>query len=302
VAAGAAAGAVARVWAPVLAGPVRRALSQLGPAPGPSPDAAADPQKGDAGWFGPDSVIWRVHGDDSMLVAGMAAFALQTLHPRAMAGVVDHGSFGTDFFGRIRRTGEFVLNTTYGTSEDADRAVRIATKMHGRVAGTTPDGRPYDANEPELLHWVHVTQYVATAAAYQRFASHPLTDDELDRYVDEASVVGRAMGVPDAPRSWAEADDALQRHRRNLALMEQSSRALSFLARPPMLPSAAGPVWDVVWAGGLACLPPFARKLIMAPEPTSLQVGACRALVRALGALVGEPRMIAAARRRIALP
>ncbi|MBO0693028.1 MAG: hypothetical protein J2P58_09035, partial [Acidimicrobiaceae bacterium] len=39
--------------------------------------AASEAQgEGDPGWFGPDSVAWRVHADPSMFVAGVAAFAL----------------------------------------------------------------------------------------------------------------------------------------------------------------------------------------------------------------------------------
>src|SRR5581483_10726198 len=107
-AAGAAAGAWAAVGAPVLVWLVRLGLSPLGVSrhgglpPRNGEGAEAD---GDPGWFGPDSVTWRVHADTSMLVAGMTAFALQALHPRAMAGVWDHSAFGGDFFGRTRRTG-----------------------------------------------------------------------------------------------------------------------------------------------------------------------------------------------------
>lgn len=43
---------------------------------------------GDPGLFGPDHVIWRVHGDfPSMLCGGISALMLQMLHPAALAGV-----------------------------------------------------------------------------------------------------------------------------------------------------------------------------------------------------------------------
>src|SRR5437773_9893308 len=104
-AAGAAAGAWAAMGAPVLVRLVRMGLGPLGV----SRDGRLASDNGnrngngaedrDPGWFGPDSVTWRVHADTSMLVAGMTAFALQTLHPRAMAGVWDHSAFGGAFFG-----------------------------------------------------------------------------------------------------------------------------------------------------------------------------------------------------------
>src|SRR5581483_10549907 len=77
MAAGTAAGAWAAVGAPVLVRLVRRGLSPLGVSRDPDltrlNGAAAD-GRGDPGWFGPDSVAWRVHADTSMLVAGMTAF------------------------------------------------------------------------------------------------------------------------------------------------------------------------------------------------------------------------------------
>ena len=35
----------------------------------------------DHGYFGPGSVTWRVHGDQSMSLAGVRALLLQALHP-----------------------------------------------------------------------------------------------------------------------------------------------------------------------------------------------------------------------------
>ena len=43
---------------------------------------------GDPGLFGPGSVPWRVHSDFTcMLIGGIAALLMQTLHPLALAGV-----------------------------------------------------------------------------------------------------------------------------------------------------------------------------------------------------------------------
>ena len=132
-AAGAAAGAWAGLGAPVLVRLVRLGLGPLGvsrdgrlPSSNGSRNANGNgngdqAEDRDAGWFGPGSITWRVHADTSMLVAGMTAFALQTLHPRAMAGVWDHSSFGGDFFGRTRRTGEFVQGVVYDPSAAAQR-------------------------------------------------------------------------------------------------------------------------------------------------------------------------------------
>lgn len=300
---GAGAGLAAAAGAPVLAGLVRRGLSPLltRPATGdadrtPTGDGAGGD---DEGWFGPESVAWRVHADASMFVAGMAAFALQALDPRAMAGVWDHSRFGTDFFGRTRRTAEFVQGVVYEPSAAAARRCLLLRGVHDRVVGRTPDGRPYSANDPELLEWVHVTEYLAIAAANRRFAAHPMSVAELDRYVAEVARVGAEVGVVDPPRSWADLEAAFRRHRPQLALGEQAATAVRFLEQPPMLALAARPPWRAVWAGAVACLPPAARALLRLDQPPVAEVAACRVVVRALGRFLGEPASLRAARRRL---
>ncbi|HEV7687641.1 MAG TPA: oxygenase MpaB family protein [Acidimicrobiia bacterium] len=307
-AAGAAAGAWAAMGAPVLVRLVRKGLGPLGV----SRDGhlrAADTNgnghgvvtdAGDPGWFGPDSVTWRVHADTSMLVAGMTAFALQTLHPRAMAGVWDHSAFGGDFFGRTRRTGEFVQGVVYDPSAAAERRCAALRRIHDRVVGHTPDGRPYSAGDTDLLEWVHVTEYLALASANRRFAAHPMSRAELDTYVAEVARVGSAVGVVDPPRSWAELDAAFRRHAPDLAVGEQAATAVHYLENPPFLPAVARPAWRAVWAGALACLPPLGRTLLRTSEPPLPEVAACRALVRAVGRLLGEPLPLRQARRRLA--
>jgi uncharacterized protein (DUF2236 family) len=261
--------------------------------------AAPVASNGDAGWFGPDSVAWRVQSDPSMFVAGIAAFALQLLHPLALAGVADHSAFAEDFVGRVQRTGDFVQGVVYGTSEEARARCEQVRRVHRRVVGTAPDGRPYDANDPELLEWVHLGEYLAIAAAYRRFGAAPLTPADLDRYIDEVAVVGEAIGVTDPPRSWSSLDAALQRFRPQLALGEQASAALRFLRDPPGLPAAVRPAWRVAFVGAMACLPPQARRLLPAPQPGLADLVVCRSLVAALRALLGEPPPLRAARARL---
>src|SRR5271169_71290 len=78
---------------------------------------------GDAGLFGPDSVTWRVHAHPSVLVGGIRALLVQSLHPLAIAGVAQHSQYRRDPLGRLQRTAAYVAATTYGTTADADEAI-----------------------------------------------------------------------------------------------------------------------------------------------------------------------------------
>ena len=100
--------------------------------------------KGDPGLFGPGSVSWQVHADfSSMLIGGISALLMQALHPLALAGVWDHSNFRQDMIGRLRRTGQFISGTTFGSRQDAEWLIDKVRSIHLHIVGTAPDGRPY---------------------------------------------------------------------------------------------------------------------------------------------------------------
>ena len=71
-------------------------LVSLTSGPG-APRLNYDTPPGDPGLFGPDAACWQVHGDfTSMMIGGISALLLQSLHPLAMAGVWDHSTFRQD--------------------------------------------------------------------------------------------------------------------------------------------------------------------------------------------------------------
>src|SRR5262249_36577427 len=113
----------------------------------PATDVLAEPVvlrvDDDPGLFGPDSVTWRVPASRSMLVGGLRAVFVQTLHPLAMAGVAQHSRYRTDPLGRLSRTASFIGATTYGSTTDAEAAISDLRRVHARVRGVAPDGRPY---------------------------------------------------------------------------------------------------------------------------------------------------------------
>ena len=144
-------------------------------------------------WFPEDAAIRRVHGDASMFVGGIRALLLQSLHPLAIAGVMDHSGFEGDPWGRLQRTSYFLAVTTFGTADDAERMVAAVRSVHERVVGTAPDGRPYAASDPHLLRWVHVAEIDSFLAAHQRYGAHRLDAPERDAYVADAARVAEAL-------------------------------------------------------------------------------------------------------------
>jgi len=142
----------------------------------------------DPGLFGPASSAWRIHSDSSMLIGGLRALMLQTLHPLAMAGVAQHSDYKSDPWGRLHRTGRFIGATTFGNTDTAEKWIGIVRRVHDRVQGTAADGRPYSANDPHLLLWVHVTEVDSFLSAYERFGKGKLTDAEKAHLIAQASM------------------------------------------------------------------------------------------------------------------
>lgn len=254
--------------------------------------------EGDAGWFGPDSVVWRVHSDLSTLAGGLRALLYQTLHPLTMAGVAEHSDYRHDPWGRLHRTAEFVAATTYGTTEEAQAAVDLVKRVHLRVKGVAPDGRAYSATDPDLLAWVHATEVDSFLAAYNRYGPG-LTTADADRYVAEMAVVGRALDSDPVPESVAELAEVLARYR--LHASAQARDALKFLVFPP-LDWKLRPAYGLVTAAAIELLPISAQlELRLVSPPLAGPVAVRPALRTLLGTLrwaLGEAPALAAARHR----
>ena len=216
-------------------------------------------------WFARDAPICRVHSDSAMFVGGLRALLLQSLHPLAMAGVAGHSDFRADPWGRLQRTADFLAATTFGPAAEAERAVARVRAVHEHVSGVAPDGRPYAANDPHLLRWVHLAEIDSFLAAYDRFGASPLTAAERDEYVRDTAVVARALGVPAPPESVRALRDQLHMFRPELAGTPAAREAARYLLVQPPMPLAARPLYAVIAAAAVALLPRWARRPLRLP-------------------------------------
>lgn len=223
-------------------------------------------ERDDDGLFGPDSVTWRVHADASMLIGGLRALLLQTMHPLAMAGIAQHSEYRTDPFGRLQRTGSYVGTVTFGSTAEADAAIAGVRRAHRHVRGTAPDGRPYAANDPHLLAWVHHTLVDSFLRAYRRYGAASLNAADADRYVDEQSGLARRLGatVPPPARSVAELRAWLVGIRPELQATREARDTARFLLLFRGGPAMAGP-YALVGSAAVGLLPRFVRRSLWIP-------------------------------------
>jgi uncharacterized protein (DUF2236 family) len=235
----------------------------------------------DPGLYGPDSVTWRVHADPAMALAGLRALFLQALHPLAMAGVAQHSGFRTDPWGRLFRTAEYVGVTTYGTTEEANRAAARVRGIHRKLGGIEPEsGRPYRVDDPHLLLWVHcveVESFLTTAVR----SGLRLSRAEQDAYYAEQQISARLVGLSSAPASRAEIAEYFASMRPELRVTADARAAARFVLLPPMPTKVAlapaRPAWIALAGTAFAMMPRWARRLYRLPGLPTTDLGATAA-------------------------
>ena len=232
--------------------------------------------------FGPGDPICAVHGDASMFAGGIRALLLQSLHPLAMAAVDQHSGYRGDPWGRLQRTSTFLAETTFGTIEDADRAISIVRAVHRRITGTAPDGRPYAASDPHLLRWVHVAEIDSFLRAHDRYGEKPLGAAGRDEYIAQSAVVARALGATDLPETVAELEEVLADYRPELASTPAARQAARFILVHPPVPLALRLPYSMLSAAAVGLMPRWSRRELRLPYLPVTEATA----VRASGTLV----------------
>ena len=255
----------------------------------------------DLGLFGPDSVTWRLHSHPSMMVGGLRALLVQALNPLAMAGVDRYSKFREDLWGRLDRTTEFVMVTTFGDTASAEKAAARVRAIHGRVQGIDKvTGLPYRADDPDLLLWVHAVEVDSFLAAHRHYGGR-VTPEDADGYVAEMVRAAELVGLEarSVPASVAELNDYLQGVT-GLLLTPAAREGMEVMLSPP-LPLAARPLWKLIAAATVATMPPDIRTLYglewFKPAGLGIRLNVA-ALCRAMDLILPGPPQVRQARAR----
>lgn len=252
-----------------------------------NPDDMASPE--DHGYFGPQSIIWRVHGDQSSLIGGFRALFMQSLHIRAMELFGDHTDVYEDPLGRLQRTTQFVVVTTYGNTAAADRMINRIRAVHSRVNGFDQLGNAICANDPDLLLWVHNTLAEGFLYAFDNYGYGKLTDAEKDQYVAEFAVIGRKLGAENVPESVEQLRASMAMLAPELGKSEKGRNGARFLLKPPGMPLPMLAGYSVLTAAAAGSLPKHAREILGLPVPPGFDIAirpVATAFARTLGWMV----------------
>lgn len=210
----------------------------------------------------PGSVAWRVHGDvATMMIGGIAALLLHMLHPLALAGVWDHSNFRRDLIGRLRRTARFIAITTYGARGDAEAAIARVRAIHARVAGVTPTGEAYRADDAALLAWVHVAGAIMFLDSCRRYGEPLMSRADQDAYFADVAPIARLLGADPVPVTRAEAEALVEKFRGELTPSDRSREVARIITRHQPARLRDLPPQAVATQAAVDLLPPWARAM-----------------------------------------
>jgi uncharacterized protein (DUF2236 family) len=268
---------MARLPAPLQAQVEKLARAYFA-APGLAPIEFSAPV-GAPALFAPDSVTWRVMKNPvALFVGGVAAVLLELAEPRVRTGVWEHTSFRADPVGRMKRTGFAAMVTIYAPAETARLMIARVNRAHALIAGATPAGVPFRADDPELLNWVQATASFGFVEAYRRYC-RALPKPEVDQFYAEAAPVAALYGATGAPRNAAAMEALLATMRPSLEPSPIIPEFLNIVRRAPALPSRFAQA--LLIEAAVALLPEHLRTLLALASRFS---PASQLLVRALGA------------------
>jgi len=253
----------------------------------------------------PDSVSWQVFKNPiALFIGGVTAVLLELAEPRVRTGVWEHTTFRTDPIPRMRRTGLAAMVTVYGARSKAEAMIAGVGRMHARVAGHTPTGEPYRANDPVLLDWVQATASFGFLEAYHAYVG-PLSASEKNRFYAEGRSAARLYGATGSPASLAELEAQFEAMRPKLEPSGIVFEFLDIVCRAPILPTPLRPFQRALVRAAVEIAPVWLREMLALGDEWRLgpwEAKLVRLAGRAAERIVVPQGPAAQACRRMGLP
>ena len=141
--------------------------------------------QGAQGYFGPNSMMWKVNKEITVLFGGARALLMHAAHPLIAAGARQTSFYQRDPWKRLIRTLSLQNSVTFGTKEEADESAHRINKLHEVIKGEDEvTGLIYDALDHEQLLWVHACLQISSIFFYEKTVKK-LSEEEKDIYHNE---------------------------------------------------------------------------------------------------------------------
>ena len=141
--------------------------------------------QGDPGYFGPQSMMWKVNKEITVLFGGARALLMHAAHPLIAAGARQTSFYQRDPWKRLIRTLSLQNSVTFGTKSEADESAHRINKLHEVIKGDDPvSGGYYDALDYEQLLWVHACLQISSIYFYEKTVKQLSTDEKNQYHIE----------------------------------------------------------------------------------------------------------------------
>ena len=257
----------------------------------------------DAGLYGPDSDVWKVHGSLATLVGGVRALLMQAAYPAALAGVSQHSAYDSDPLGRLERTTRWLTITSFGSTEVIEKEARRVNALHEHVRGEYLDSarevKQYQASQQRHLLWVHCAFTDSFLRAYRELGRD--SDRSVSHYVGEWASSAVPLGLDSAPQSDAELEMVLEDFlSHEIGEIEATRKIVHFIIHPPFA-KAAMPFYRTLCNAANSTLDPRVLTALGLKPKSRIWLKVVSPMLAALQLLLGnESPSQTIARQRIA--
>ena len=216
--------------------------------------------KGDPGHFGPETMMWKVNKEITVLFGGARALLMHAAHPLIAAGARQTSFYQRDPWKRLIRTLSLQNSVTFGTKEEANDSATRINRLHEVIKGKDEiTGKVYDALDHEQLLWVHACLQLSSIYFYENTVKK-LSDQEKNQYHYENMLSAELVLIDkekmpkthEGLKNWV-----IEKSRENnyLLLTDVAKDVENIIAGGPV-PKHIKPIWPFIAFTAFQTLPP----------------------------------------------
>jgi len=216
--------------------------------------------KGDPGHFGPETMMWKVNKEITVLFGGARALLMHAAHPLIAAGARQTSFYQRDPWKRLIRTLSLQNSVTFGTKEEANDSATRINRLHEVIKGKDEiTGKIYDALDHEQLLWVHACLQLSSIYFYEKTVKK-LSDQEKnqDHYENMFSAELVLIDKEKMPKTHEGLKNwVIEKSRENnyLLLTDVAKDVKNIIAGGPV-PKHIKPIWPFIAFTAFQTLPP----------------------------------------------
>tara|TARA_B100000965_G_scaffold368751_1_gene355641 strand:- start:2053 stop:2895 length:843 start_codon:yes stop_codon:yes gene_type:complete len=221
--------------------------------------------KPDPGYFGPQSMMWKVNQEITVLFGGARALLMHAAHPLIAAGARQTSFYQRDPWKRLIRTLSLQNSVTFGTKKEADESSHRINKLHEVIKGEDKiTGGYYDALDHEQLLWVHACLQLSSVYFYEKTV-RKLSKEQKDKYHEENMLAAKLVliDIKKMPKTHDELKDWVVKKSKSkdyLKLTDVSKDVKDIISGGPV-PLHIKPIWPFIAFTAFNTLPKEFKKI-----------------------------------------